>query len=182
MEANFNDCPLTLFVRALKATKALSGVEVLAGAAQLPRQTAPWRIVTFPTTGDFVEAGDETNLFDVQQPLVAELWAQGSTSGANPDEATLQDWNAVWALLVRFMQALSEQAANPQEPTAPGTFWEAVGGPEWGTATDTSQQGVSIKVMCQARCAIPAASNDQGHVGDNWPQGTAESVAINGAP
>src|SRR5579864_8502641 len=125
MPANFPDSPLTSFVRGLKATKALKGVEIIPGAPGLPRQTGPQRIVIWPTDGAWDQPGDlSVSIYDVQQQLVAELWGKGS-SGANADEAIFADWNATWALLVAFMQALVEQGENPTNPTVPGAFWQA---------------------------------------------------------
>jgi hypothetical protein len=179
MPTNFTDAPITLFIRALRATRALRGVEVLVGTKQLPAQTAPNRLVIWPFDANWDEPGDlSVSLVDVEQQVVAELWGKGSSSSANPNEAVLADINACWGLLVAFVQALAEQGENRQQPDVPGAFWEVVGPIGWDTGKDTNQQGTSVKVICQIRCAVPAASDDQGHVGDNWQQGTVKGVSI----
>jgi hypothetical protein len=181
--ANFADCPLTLFVRALKATKALRGIEILPGAPALARQTAPQRIVIWPADGEFDQPGDvSVSIFDDKQQVIVECWGKGSSSGGQ-DETALQDWNAAWNLVVRFMQGLVEQGENPQQPTAPGSYWEVVGGPSWEQAEDATKQGTAIRLLCMIRCPIPAAPDDEGHVGDNWTQGgPVAGVDIEGAP
>lgn len=172
---------LSRFVRLLRSSRALKGVEVLPGSRSLPMQTAPRRIVIYPSQGQFVEPGDRTlSIVDVEQQVLADLWGKGS-SGGDAAAAQLADWNATEDLLVKFVQALAEQGENPTDPTHPGAFWETTG-LAWDMSPDTTQQGTSIQVTCSARLPIAAASDDTGHVGDAWTQGTAEAVDINGAP
>jgi hypothetical protein len=179
---NFPDSPLTSFVRGLMATPALAGVDVIPGAAGLARQTAPWRVVIFPHDGSIARPSDASvSIADDNQQLLVELWGKGSSSG-NAADATFADWNACWALLQRFLQALAEQGENPTNPDSPGAFWEVVDGPGWDTKPDTNQQGMAIRLLVSACLPISAASDDVGHTGDNWPQGTATGVAINGTP
>src|SRR4051794_37038362 len=100
--ANAPVSQLSEFFRAMRATKALRGVLLMPGADAVPKQTSPNRIVIWPTDGDFDDPADATvSLRDVQQQLVAEIWGKGSASSADPDAATLADWDATWALFVK---------------------------------------------------------------------------------
>ncbi len=184
MAANTPDCGIVIFFRGLMASKALRGVEILPGSNELPAMTGPNRIVIFPDSGDFIEAGDVTaNIVDVNQNWRAELWGKGtSTKAGSPVEARLADWNAAWLLVVKLLQAESEQARNPNDPINPGVYWTTTGGPEFSLANDTNEQGTCITMRGLVRVAIPAADGDVGHEGDNWSQGTVNSTSIDGLP
>lgn len=176
------DSPITDLARRLKRTRALRGIEVLPGAPQMAMQTAPGRIILWPSDGTFADPGDKSvSIIDIEQQVIVECWGKGSSSGA-ADEATYASWNATWRLLVLFIQALAEQGENPTDPTDPGLFWQMAAGPRWNPDRDTTQQGTSVQILLAARLAVPAASDDTGHVGDNWTHGEAEDVAVDAPP
>lgn len=177
---NAADCPITDFCRRLKRTKALSGVEVLVGATSLPRQTGAGRIVIWPHDGEWKEPSDKSiALADIDQQVIAECWGRGSPTTSSPDEQALQDLNVTWMLLQQLARAMEEQGSNPgSSPNDPGYFWKTVGVVGWNGSQDTSSDGTSVKVLFTAIVPVLAASDDTGHVGDNWFSGVATGVAI----
>ncbi len=179
---NAPQCEMTQLVRALQKTVALRGVEILPGSSGIPSLTAPNRIVIWPADGTWVDPADRSvSISDVDQMVICECWAKGASSGQG-NEATFADWNSARWLLVRLTRAMVEQGENPTDPSNPGLFWETVGVIGWNVGQDTTQQGTSIKAMFKVTATIPAASTDEGHVGENWDSGVAESVDITGAP
>lgn len=182
--ANAPDCPIVDFIRRLKRTRALKNIEILAGSPSLPRQTSPGRIVIWPFEGKWKDPSDKSiAIADVEQQIIAECWGKGSPTTAGADEQALQDMNVTWLLLQQLARALEEQGANSGvTPNDPGYYWRADSALAWNDESDTSTNGTSVKVLFSATVPVLAASDDQGHVGDNWPFGVAEAVDIQRSP
>jgi hypothetical protein len=158
---------------ALRQTTALKGIaEVMLGNRSSPKNTAPWRVVLYPTGGSYIGSSDKpNNACDLKQNFRAELWAKGQTN--DPDS----DYDACWYLHTRFLQAMDEQARDWMGTGAAGFYYEGLV-PAWNTDTDTSAQGVALGVAFTVQLPVPAAAGDEGHVGEAWPQGTAEETTF----
>lgn len=155
----------------LRTTTALKGIaEVLLGARDQPKNTQPWRIVLYPTGAPYVAGSDKSiTVTDARQGLRAECWAKGQTNDPG------SDYDACWYLVQRLLQAMEEQAQNFDGNGSAG-YWYDAERCEWNTDTDTSAQGVALAVLLTVQLPVVSAAGDEGHVGDAWEYGVAETT------
>jgi hypothetical protein len=151
--------PIALHFAALKQATPLKGVvQLYLGAEHLATQTAPGRIVIYPTDGNPKAPKKQTvALYDVEIGMTARIW------GASIDEC--------WNLLTRFAQALEEIGAG-------GGAWWGLQPATWNTTPDATQQGQAISQPYSLLASLDAAAFDQGHVGPAWPTGQIDDVTF----
>lgn len=123
--------PLRTLAEALALTDALKGkAKIFLGAANLPRQGAPGRIVIYPRRGPMTSAQYVGQQLDVELEVAAQIWGE--------------DIDHAWDLRARYLRALWEQGI------AGGAFWQGVV-EEWDEPQDTAEQGQALEVVVNVK-------------------------------
>jgi hypothetical protein len=145
---------ISTLVDALASAPTLIGyARVLSGSRHMSRvNSAPPRVVIFPTEGDVRAARDASDgERDMDVALVAHLWGK--------------DFPQALELVARFLQAMDYQASpQPSSSSNPaGAFWKT-GACKWDTTEDSTKQGEELYLILTSPIQLPKVAPTLGQV------------------